>query len=60
MLWIWGDQQTRHLTAEAAVTKGTLTGLLMGEDLVSASLTEREKDQLASLQRKIIRSVDES
>jgi DNA-binding MarR family transcriptional regulator len=27
-LWIWGDQQTRHLAAEAGVTKGTLTGVL--------------------------------
>src|SRR5215469_5712041 len=28
VLWIWGDQQTRHLAAEAGVTKGTVTGLL--------------------------------
>src|ERR1700756_5808361 len=28
VLWIWGDQQTRHLAAEAGVTKGTLTGVL--------------------------------
>jgi len=27
VLWIWGDQQTRHLAAEAGVTKGTLTGV---------------------------------
>src|SRR2546423_1811335 len=88
VLWIWGDQQTRHLAAEAGVTKGTLTGVLktlekrglvrrqahesdgrlvmvglepkglgvierlfpafnMGEAFVSASLSEREKDQLA-------------
>jgi MarR family transcriptional regulator, organic hydroperoxide resistance regulator len=100
VLWIWGDQQTRHLAAEAGVTKGTLTGVLktlekrglarrhahdsdgrlvlvslephgravierlfpafnMGEAQVSASLTEREKDQLASLLRKIIRTVEE-
>ena len=26
--WVWGDQQTRHLAAEAGVTKGTLTGVL--------------------------------
>ena len=97
VLWIWGDQQTRHLAAEAGVTKGTLTGVLktlekrglarrrghdgrrlvlvslepkgqevierlfpafnMGEALVSASLTEREKTQLATLLRKIIRTV---
>jgi MarR family transcriptional regulator, organic hydroperoxide resistance regulator len=101
VLWIWGDQQTRHLAAEAGVTKGTLTGVLktlerrglvrrqahesdgrlvlvslepkglgvierlfpafnMGEAFVSASLTDREKDQLASLLRTIIRSVEES
>jgi MarR family transcriptional regulator, organic hydroperoxide resistance regulator len=28
VLWIWGDQRTRHLAAEAGVTKGTLTGVL--------------------------------
>jgi DNA-binding MarR family transcriptional regulator len=28
VLWIWGDQQTRDLAAEAGVTKGTLTGVL--------------------------------
>jgi DNA-binding MarR family transcriptional regulator len=99
-LWIWGDQQTRHLAAEAGVTKGTLTGVLKtlekrglarrrgheedgrlvlvsleprgqavierlfpafnrGEALVSASLTAKEKDQLASLLRKIIRTVED-
>ncbi|HJX99574.1 MAG TPA: MarR family transcriptional regulator [Streptosporangiaceae bacterium] len=101
VLWIWGDQQTRHLAAEAGVTKGTLTGVLktlekrglarrrahesdgrlvmvslepkglgvierlfpafnMGEAFVSASLSEREKNQLASLLRTIIRAVEES
>ena len=100
VLWIWGDQQTRHLAAEAGVTKGTLTGVLktlekrglarrhahdsdgrlvlvsleppgrtaierlfpafnMSEAQVSASLTEREKNQLASLLRKIIRTLEE-
>jgi MarR family transcriptional regulator, organic hydroperoxide resistance regulator len=100
VLWIWGDQQTRYLAAEAGVTKGTLTGVLKtlekrglarrrghdrdgrlvlvslepngrevierlfpafnaGEAMVSASLTEREKNQLASLLRKIIRTVEE-
>jgi DNA-binding MarR family transcriptional regulator len=99
VLWIWGDQQTRHLAAEAGVTKGTLTGVLKtlekrglaqrrghdadgrlvlvsleargrevierlfpafneGEALVSASLTEREKNHLASLLRTIIRTVE--
>src|SRR5579859_859330 len=28
VLWIWGDQQTRHLADEAGITKGTLTGVL--------------------------------
>ena len=101
VLWIWGDQQTRYLAAEAGVTKGTLTGVLktlekrglvrrhahqsdgrlvlvslepkgrgvierlfpafnMGEAFVSASLSEHEKEQLASLLRTIIRSVEES
>jgi MarR family transcriptional regulator, organic hydroperoxide resistance regulator len=100
VLWIWGDQQTRHLAAEAGVTKGTLTGVLKtlekrglarrygheedgrlvvvslqppgrdlieqlfpafnaGEARVSASLTEDEKEQLAYLLRKIIRSVED-
>jgi DNA-binding MarR family transcriptional regulator len=101
VLWIWGEQQTRDLAAEAGVTKGTLTGVLktlekrglarrrahesdgrlvlvslepkglgvierlfpafnMGEAFVSASLSDREKDQLASLLRTIIRAVEES
>src|SRR5262249_15162812 len=100
VLWIWGEQQTRDLAAEAGVTKGTLTGVLktlekrglarrrahesdgrlvlvslepkglgvierlypafnQGEAFVSASLSEREKTQLASLLRTIIRSVEE-
>ena len=100
VLWIWGDQQTRHLAEEAGVTKGTLTGVLKtlekrglarrrghdgdgrlvlvglepkgvavierlfpafnaGEALVSASLSEREKNQLATLLRKIIRTVED-
>src|ERR1700742_4511384 len=28
VVWIWGDQQPRHLAEEAGVTKGTLTGVL--------------------------------
>ena len=100
VLWIWGDQQTRHLAEEAGVTKGTLTGVLKtlekrglarrrghdadgrlvlvslepkgqevierlfpafnrGEAQVSAGLTGHEKDQLASLLRTIIRTVEE-
>ena len=99
VLWIWGEAQTRHLAAEAGVTKGTLTGVLktlekqglvrrraheqdgrlvlvslepkgaavierlfpafnQGEAEVSSALTEPEKQQLATLLRKIIRSVE--
>jgi DNA-binding MarR family transcriptional regulator len=99
VLWIWGDQQTRHLAEEAGVTKGTLTGVLktlekrglarrrahdgdgrlvlvglepkgiavierlfpafnVGEASVSSALTEAEKQQLATLLRRIIRSVE--
>ena len=39
VLWIWGDQQTRHLAAEAGVTKGTLTGVL--KTLEKRGLTRR-------------------
>jgi DNA-binding MarR family transcriptional regulator len=28
VLWIWGEQETGHVAAEAGVTKGTLTGVL--------------------------------
>jgi DNA-binding MarR family transcriptional regulator len=100
VLWIWGDQQTRHLAAEAGITKGTLTGVLKtlekrglarrrgheadgrlvlvslepkgsavierlfpafneGEALVSSALSGQEKDQLASLLRKIIRGMEQ-
>jgi MarR family transcriptional regulator, organic hydroperoxide resistance regulator len=100
VLWIWGEQQTRHLAVEAGVTKGTLTGVLKtlekrgltkrqghgedgrlvlvslepkgtavierlfpafnaGEAQVSESLSEREKNQLARLLRRIIRTVED-
>ncbi len=36
-----------------------LPGVQQGEALVSADLTEREKNQLASLLRKIIRSAED-
>jgi MarR family transcriptional regulator, organic hydroperoxide resistance regulator len=99
VLWIWGEQQTRHLAVEAGVTKGTLTGVLKtlekrgltkrqahdedgrlvlvslepkgeavierlfpafnaSETQVSGSLSDREKNQLAGLLRKIVRSVE--
>jgi DNA-binding MarR family transcriptional regulator len=28
VLWIWGEQETGHVAAEAGVTKGTLTGVM--------------------------------
>lgn len=28
VVWVWGEQETRHLAAETGVTKGTLTGVL--------------------------------
>ena len=28
VLWIWGEQETRHVAAETGTTKGTLTGVL--------------------------------
>lgn len=28
VLWIWGEQETAHVAAEAGVTKGTLTGVI--------------------------------
>ena len=115
VLWIWGDQQTRHLAAEAGVTKGALTGVPKGTltgvlktlekrslaraprarrgrpagarlagtpgprrhraavprvqrgrgggqrqpERAGASVSEREKNQLATLLRKIIRTVED-
>ncbi len=40
VLWIWGQQETRQLAAEAGITKGTLTGVvktLEGRSLVKRS-----------------------
>lgn len=40
VLWIWGEQETRQLAAEAGITKGTLTGVvntLEGRSLVKRS-----------------------
>ena len=28
VLWVWGEQETRHLAEECGITKGTLTGVL--------------------------------
>src|SRR5215472_6033909 len=41
VLWIWGDQQTRHLAAEAGVTKGTLTGVLVSLEPKGQDVIER-------------------
>src|SRR5258708_37798368 len=43
VLWIWGEQQTRHLADEAGVTKGTLTGVL--KTLEKRGLTRRRAHQ---------------
>jgi len=41
VLWIWGEMETRHLAAEANVTKGTLTGVL--DTLERRGLAERRR-----------------
>ncbi|RJL30364.1 MarR family winged helix-turn-helix transcriptional regulator [Bailinhaonella thermotolerans] len=28
VIWIWGDMETRHVAAEAGISKGTLTGVM--------------------------------
>jgi MarR family transcriptional regulator, organic hydroperoxide resistance regulator len=62
VLWIWGDQQTRHLAAEAGVTKGTLTGVL--KTLEKRGLVRRSVHQadgrlvLVSLQPKGIAVIE--
>jgi DNA-binding MarR family transcriptional regulator len=43
VLWIWGDQQTRYLAAEAGVTKGTLTGVV--KTLEKRDLVRRQAHQ---------------
>jgi MarR family transcriptional regulator, organic hydroperoxide resistance regulator len=43
VLWIWGEMETRHLAAEANVTKGTLTGVV--DTLERRGLVERERGQ---------------
>ncbi len=39
VLWIWGEQETRHVAAETGTTKGTLTGVL--KTLVARGLVLR-------------------
>ena len=41
VLWIWGEMETRHLAAEANVTKGTLTGVI--DTLEKRGLVERRR-----------------
>jgi MarR family transcriptional regulator, organic hydroperoxide resistance regulator len=43
VLWIWGEMETRHLAAEANVTKGTLTGVV--DTLERRGLVERQRGQ---------------
>jgi MarR family transcriptional regulator, organic hydroperoxide resistance regulator len=64
VLWIWGEMETRHLAAEANVTKGTLTGVVdtlerrglvvrrRGEDdrrLVTVELTGQGRDLITEV-----------
>jgi MarR family transcriptional regulator, organic hydroperoxide resistance regulator len=98
VLWIWGEQETRHVAEQAGVTKATLTGVLNTlqdrklvlrtrhpedgrrmlvrlsprglqvietlfprfnheETFAASALTAPEKDELARLLRKVIRTV---
>ncbi|MBP2473603.1 DNA-binding MarR family transcriptional regulator [Crossiella equi] len=41
VVWIWGDMETRHVAAEAGITKGTLTGVV--KTLESGGLIERRE-----------------
>jgi MarR family transcriptional regulator, organic hydroperoxide resistance regulator len=43
VLWIWGEMETRHLAAEANVTKGTLTGVL--DTLERRGLVQRRRHE---------------
>ena len=43
VLWIWGEMETRHLAAEANVTKGTLTGVV--DTLEKRGLVERRRGE---------------
>lgn len=46
VLWLTGSMETRHLAAEAAVTKGTLTGILKtleDRDLVERVTSEADR-----------------
>ena len=52
--WCWSAWSPRA----SRVIERLFPAFNMGEAMVSASLTEQEKGQLASLLRKIIRSVE--
>lgn len=39
VVWIWGDIETRHVAAEAGISKGTLTGV--ANTLISKGLVKR-------------------
>jgi DNA-binding MarR family transcriptional regulator len=39
VIWIWGDIESRHVAAEAGVSKGTLTGV--SKTLLAKGLVER-------------------
>jgi DNA-binding MarR family transcriptional regulator len=41
VVWIWGEMETRHVAAEAGVSKGTLTGV--ARTLESRGLLERRQ-----------------
>jgi MarR family transcriptional regulator, organic hydroperoxide resistance regulator len=43
VLWIWGEMETRHLAAEANITKGTLTGVL--DTLEKRELVQRRRHE---------------
>ena len=64
VVWIWGDIETRHVAAEAGISKGTLTGVLTtleGRGLVArrthpedarrvlVALTDRGQELMAEL-----------
>ena len=43
VLWIWGEMETRHLAAEANVTKGTLSGVV--DTLQRRGLVQRRRHE---------------
>ena len=52
VLWIWGNQETGHVAAEAGITKGTLTGVmktLQARKLIRRSPTAMTADACPSV-----------